>query len=63
MASHPQDPAIPAPDRIEPQSPTELPVNDPPMEDPVQQPPEIDPVGPDIVEPGRGPDEMPDPLD
>jgi len=29
------------------------------MEDPVQQPPEIDPVGPDIVEPGRGPDEMP----
>ena len=40
-------------------TPPELPVTEPPMEDPVQQPPEIDPVGPDTVEPGRGPDEMP----
>ena len=59
MATRPDDPKIPAPDRIEPQSPPELPVNEPPMEDPVQQPPEIDPVSPDTVEPGSGPDEMP----
>jgi hypothetical protein len=59
MATRPDDPAIPAPDRIEPQSPTELPVNDPPMEDPVREPPEMDPVQPDIIEPSRGPDELP----
>jgi len=59
MATRPNDPAIPDPDRIDPQSPPELPVNDPPIENPAHQPPELDPVQPDVIEPDRGPDEMP----
>lgn len=59
MATRPDDPAIPAPDRIEPQTPTELPANTPPMEDPFREPPEMDPVQPDTIEPSRGPDELP----
>lgn len=62
MATRPDEPAIPDPDRIEPQTPSELPVSDPPVEDPVRQPPEIDPVQPDTIEPGRGPEELPDQL-
>lgn len=59
MATRPEDPAIPDPDRIEPQSPPELPINDPVVEDPIREAPELDPVQPDVIEPDRGPDEMP----
>lgn len=59
MATHPDEPATPRPDRIEPQTPNELPITDPPAEYPVHQPPEIDPMQPDVIEPGRGPDELP----
>jgi len=59
MATRPNDPAIPDPDRIDPQSPPELPVNDPSFENPAHQPPELDPVQPDVIEPDRGPDEIP----
>jgi hypothetical protein len=58
MATQPDIP----PDIIEPQSPPESP---PLPSDPVPgpgQPAETPPLGPDIDQPGRGPDEIPPPL-
>jgi hypothetical protein len=60
MASNPE---IPPPDTIDPQSPSEVPVESPPSETPFVEPPEIEPATPDIDEPDRGPDELPPPPD
>lgn len=52
-------PDIPPPDTINPQSPPELPVDDPGPETPFREPPEIAPDTPNVDEPGQGPDELP----
>lgn len=59
MASQP---AVPAPDRIEPQSPPETPATPTPAEDPAGQPDEISPPQPDTISPGA-PMETPMPPD
>ena len=51
------------PDTIEPQSPTELPPQQPIEPETFPSPDEAPPIGPDIDQPGRGPDETPPPLD
>lgn len=60
MASQPD---MPAPDRIDPQSPPETPASPSPVEMPVQQPSEITPVGPDHDTPDVGLPETPPPPD
>ena len=47
------------PDIIEPQSPQEAPATPDPIEHPVPAEPIYNPDGGDIVEPWRGPDEVP----
>ncbi|WP_311269649.1 hypothetical protein [Sphingobium sp. WCS2017Hpa-17] len=65
MATRPDhDPdGIPAPDRIEPQSPDEMPPPTTPAETPMTQPDEISPVGPDYDQPDSAPTELPPPPD
>lgn len=53
--------SVPAPDRIEPQSPDELPAPQQPDEAPMDQPDEVGPVGPDFDQPDSAPVEMPPP--
>ncbi|MFN4114064.1 MAG: hypothetical protein ACK4GD_09000 [Sphingomonadaceae bacterium] len=53
----------PPPDTIEPISPPETPAFPTPDETPERLPGEIQPPGPDIDNPGRGPDETPPPPD
>ena len=58
MATQPDQPT-PAPDRIEPAAPPEQPITPGPAETPITEPPEFTPDGGDMIEPGRGPDELP----
>jgi hypothetical protein len=57
MATQPDVP----PDRIEPQSPPEMPPQ-PSEPGPTMPPDETPDLPPDIDQPGRGPDEAPPPL-
>ncbi|MET0250013.1 MAG: hypothetical protein ABW164_09830 [Sphingobium sp.] len=50
--------AVPAPDTIEPQSPTELPVPSTPDETPAGRPDEIVPETPDFDQPDSAPPEI-----
>ncbi len=52
-------PEIPSPDRIEPQSPPERPVQPEPAGVPFEEPDEITPIGPDTDNPGKQPTELP----
>lgn len=54
MATQPE----PSPDTIEPDAPSEMPVDSPPMEEPMREPNEIEPMQPDIDNPGGSPDEI-----
>ena len=65
MATQP-DPtpaAVPPPDRIQPQSPDEMPAPERPAETPMTEPDEITPVSPDYDQPDRAPTELPPPPD
>ena len=53
---------VPPPDRINPQSPDEMPAPDRPAETPMTEPDEITPVGPDYDQPDSAPTELPHPI-
>ncbi len=55
MASQPD----PSPDRIDPQSPSEVPPATRPIEEPVVLPPDIVPPQPDVDNPDSAPPEIP----
>jgi len=55
MASQPD----PSPDRIDPQSPSEVPPAQPMVEEPTVMPPDIVPPEPDFDQPDSAPTEIP----
>jgi len=55
-------PEPPPPDRIDPQSPTEIPAQPDSTDEPGNQPAEVPPESPDTIDPGS-PQETPPPPD